>query len=184
MAWCFSDENAGPEFHALCRSDGRIVSLDHAIRLRQLGENLRNRLPVQVHRLRQGLEHEDFAVAIHDDAGQAVALTPHNPQQIPATTGFLPVFQRLRDPPVEKIRVQILPAPGEPPHDNLRLRVVNPDAQQLVPSVLDRHDTPVLGASECFQNFTGINPVMPVQDPRARADDDSSHSVQAGRSSS
>ena len=126
------------------------TSRAHAICRGQFGEHFRDQFPAQVHRLRECLQHNDLPVAVGDHARKPVALAPDKTEEIHATTGLRAVFQGLPDPPAEKILVQILPPAGEPPHDDLRSRVVNPHAQQLVPSVLDRNHAPVFRVPESF----------------------------------
>jgi len=75
----------------------------------------------------------------------------------------------------KKIRIQKLPLPRNPPHRNLRLRIVNPRTQQAILPILDGDHLTVLRSPKGLQNFRRIHPVMPAQDICARTNHDSRH---------
>jgi hypothetical protein len=61
-----------------------------------------------------------------------------------------PIFDRLRNPALEKIRIQILPVPREPAGNNLRTGIENAHAEELVAPVLDRNDISIRRRAEGF----------------------------------
>jgi hypothetical protein len=61
-----------------------------------------------------------------------------------------PIFDRLRNPALEKIQVQILAAPREPAGDNLRTGIEYAHAEELVAPVLDRNNIPIRRRAEGF----------------------------------
>ncbi len=90
-----------------------------------------------------------------------------------------PVFGGLGDAALEKIEIEVLPLSRETPGDDLRFGIVNRTADQTIAPVLQRNHVAIRRLSEDFQHFAGKNPVVPVQNSRARFDDDSSHKVGA-----
>ncbi len=47
----------------------------------------------------------------------------------------------------------------------------------MIATVLERDDIAILRFSERFQDFAGKNPVVPVQNARARFNDEASHAT-------
>src|ERR1044071_8670512 len=85
------------------------------------------------------------------------------------------ILCRLRDAAPKEIKVEILPAPGETARYNLRFRIVNGAADQAVLAVLERDHIAIRGISKNFQDLTGKNPIVSVQNSRTRFDNDSGH---------
>jgi hypothetical protein len=56
----------------------------------------------------------------------------------------------LRNPALEKIRIQILPVPREPAGDNLGAGIENAHAEELVAPVLDRNNISIRRRAEGF----------------------------------
>jgi hypothetical protein len=59
------------------------------------------------------------AVSIENHPRQPVALAPDNAMQLRIYFSSLPIFRRLRDSPLEKIEIEILPAVGKTARHNL-----------------------------------------------------------------
>jgi hypothetical protein len=128
-----------------------------------------------VHRERQRLEDKLIAVTIDNYSRESVTLAPDDPAEPRIDPTPRPIFDRLCDPPLEKIEIQILAPPRESPGDDLRFAVVNRAADQAVSSVLQRNNVAICRTSERLQHFTAENPVVPMENPRAGFDDDSCH---------
>jgi hypothetical protein len=87
----------------------------------------------------------------------------------------LPIFQRLRNPTVEKIEIEILfPARKTPGHD-LRFGIVNRAPYEAVAPILQRNDISIVRRTEDFQDLTAEDPVVSVKDSRARFNDKATH---------
>jgi hypothetical protein len=86
---------------------------------------------------------------------------------------------RLLDPAPEKILIKILLPPRETARNNLRFRIVNGAPNQMVFAVLERNHIAILGISENLEHFAGKHPVVSMQNPRTRFDDNASHKTEA-----
>ena len=129
----------------------------------------------QVHPQRQRLQDRVIAVAIDDHARQSIALAPDDAAKSRIDPAPLPILHGLRDPALEKIEIEVLPPPRESPGHDLRFAVVNRAADQVISSVFQRNDVAIRRISERLQNFAGKHPIVPVQNSRARFDDEAGH---------
>lgn len=78
---------------------------------------------------------------------------------------------------MKEVEIESLFAPGKPASHDLRLRVVNRAADQVIPAVLKRNNVPILRFPEGFQDFAGKNPVVPMENASARFDDKAGHNA-------
>ena len=60
-----------------------------------------------------------IAISIQNYARQPVALAPDNAMQVWGYFSSVPIFRRLRDSPLEKIEIEILPTVGKTARHNL-----------------------------------------------------------------
>ena len=173
----FADQDARGGFQTFRRTNRRVVALDHAFHPGDFRQGCRDLLFVEIHGKRQRLEHDGLSIPVGDHAGQPVAFAPDHAPQIAAATRPLAVFDRLGDPPPEKVGIQILPPPGIPSHHNLRAGIINANPEQMVAPVFDRDDLAVFRIAERFQDLGRINPVVAVKDARPRTNNDAAHSA-------
>src|SRR5207237_3520031 len=89
------------------------------------------------------------------------------------------VFSGLCDAAFEEIKIEILPLSRETAGGDLRFGIVNRAADQTIAPVLQRNHVAIRRFSENLEDFAGKNPVVSVQDSRARFDNDSSHKLGA-----
>ena len=93
------------------------------------------------------------AVAIDDHAGQSVALAPDHAAKLIVDLAPFAVFGRLRDPALEEIKIEVLFPPRKTPRHDLRFRIVNRAADQMVLAVFERNHVAVRRFAENFQDF-------------------------------
>ena len=128
-----------------------------------------------VHRQRERLQNKMIAIAIDNHSRQSVALAPDQATKSRIDSASRAIFRRLRDAALEKIEIEILfPARKTPRHD-LRFAVVNRAPDQMVVPVFERNHIAIGRFAENFQHFAGKNPVVSMQNARARFDNDSGH---------
>ena len=85
------------------------------------------------------------------------------------------VFSGLRDAALEEIKIEILPLSRETAGGDLRFGIVNRTADQTIAPVLQRNHVAIGRFPENFQHLAGKNPVVSVQDSRARFDNEAGH---------
>ena len=119
------------------------------------------------------------AVTIDDHAGQAVAFAPDDATKLGVDIASRAIFRRLRDPALKKIQIEILPATRETPRHNLRFAVVDRAADQMIAAVFERDDIAVHRVAEGFQHLAREDPIVAVQNARARFDDEAGHGEEA-----
>src|SRR5262249_48164252 len=122
------------------------------------------------------------AVAVHDDAGKAVAFAPDDAAKIRPHATPLAILHGLRDATLEKVEVEILPLARKAARGDLRLGIEDGAAEQAVAAVLERDDVAILRIAPGFQDFRGVNPLVSVENARAWSDDDSGHAAHASAS--
>jgi hypothetical protein len=108
------------------------------------------------------LEHEIIVVAIDDHAGKPVALAPRDPTKVWIDTSSRSVFGGLCDAAIKEVQIEILFPPREAPRHDLRFRVVNRAADQMILTVFKRDDIAVRRFPENFQHFARKHPVVAV----------------------
>jgi hypothetical protein len=87
----------------------------------------------------------------------------------------LSIFRRQRNSPLEKIEIEILAAVGETARHNLRFRIPDRAPQHSIAPILNRNDGAIGRIAENLQHLARENPVVSVQNPRPRSNDNSSH---------
>ena len=157
-------EHPGTKFEPFGDADGGVVALDDSHGLELLLEDARDFLAALVHGKSERLHDEVVAVTIDDEAGDAVAFTPHEPPEARVAASALAVGDGLGDAALEEVEVEFLPLAGEAAGDDLRLGVVNRRAEQPIFAVFYRDDVAVFGFSPDFEDFAGIDPVVSVVD--------------------
>ena len=113
-----------------------------------------------IHGERERLDGEVGAVAIDDQAGQAIGFAPDEAAQRVIEAPALAVFDGLADAAGEEVEVEILAAPGEAAGDNLGERVVDGRAERAVAKILEGYDIAGLWIAEGFPDFGGVNPFV------------------------
>jgi hypothetical protein len=131
-----SAQKAALQLESFCFAHWRIVSLDNRAGSQNFGDRVGNHGFTLIHRQSQRLEHQEFAIAVDNYSGQAVALAPDNSPDLWIDLSAVAVFRSLRDPTLEEIEIETLPLPGETAGHDLRFRVVNRAADQLITPVL------------------------------------------------
>lgn len=127
------------------------------------------------HREGESLDDEMAFVAVHDQAGQAVGLAPHDAGEILVEIEPLSQFKRLPNPTEEELRIKILPAAGEPAGDNLRVGIVDRAAERTVVEILQRDHVSRLRIAEGFFHLRGVHPFVSVENSGAGSDDEAGH---------
>ena len=128
-----------------------------------------------IHREGQRLQHKMIAVAIDDHAGQSVAFAPDEAAKSRIDPAPRPVLDRLRDPALKEIEIEILFPPRKTPRHDLRFGVVNRAPEKTVAAVLERNDVAVGRIAEHFQDLAAEHPIVSMQNPRARFNDKAAH---------
>src|SRR5207247_7903114 len=118
-----------------------------------------------------------LAVSIENYARQAVALAPDNAMQLGIYFSPLPIFRRLRNSPLEKIEVELLAAVRKTARHNLRLRIPDRAPQHSISPILDGNNVAIGGVTEDLQPLARENPIVSVQNSRARANYYSRHGL-------
>jgi hypothetical protein len=121
------------------------------------------------------LENEIVAVPINDYSRQTVALAPNDAAQTPNEATPRPIFRCLANPALEKIQIEILFPPRKSARHNLRLAVVNRAPDQVIFPVLEGNHIAVSRVPENLQHFAREHPIVSVENPRPRFDDNPRH---------
>src|SRR6266446_1833011 len=87
------------------------------------------------------------------------------------------VFRRLCNPSLKEIEVKILFSPRETSGHDLRFRIVDRAADQMILAIPKRDHVAVRRTSKNLQHFAGKNPIVSVQNSRTWFDDNSTHAV-------
>jgi hypothetical protein len=157
-------------------ADRRIVSFDDRdVAPEQTPYRRHDQIFSQVHRERKRLQNKMIAVPIDNHAWQTVALAPDNTTQRWIDVSTIAILGSLLNSPPEEIVIKILPPPREPARDNLRFRIVNRAADQVIFPILKGDNVAVGRISKNFKHFTRKHPVMSVQNARAWFNNDSGH---------
>lgn len=123
---------------------------------------------------RQGLHHQAIPILIDDETGESIRFAPDQTAGI-AHLLLQPQFHRLRDSPLEKFKVEILPMAAEAAGDDLGVGIVDRTAEQVVFGVLQSDDIAGLRFAIAFQHFGGVDPIVAVQDSGTWFDNETSH---------
>src|SRR5205807_9219680 len=113
--------------------------------------------------------------SIENNPGQSVAFAPDNAMQLGIYLPSLPIFRRLGNSPLEKIEIEILPSVRKTARHNLRFRIPHRAPKHSIAPILNRNNVAIGRITEDLQHLAGKNPVVPVQNPRPRSNDNSSH---------
>ncbi len=157
-----------------------LVALDDAAGGKDLHQGLDDQLLALRHRQGQGLQHQVVAVAVDDDAGQAVGLAPDQAAELRIDPGLDAAFQRALDAADEEVEVEVLAAVREQPGADLRLRIVDGAAQRLATRVLELHDVARLGVAVAGLDLGRVDPDMTVKNAGARLNGERGHGRGAG----
>ena len=76
---------------------------------------------------------------------------------------------------MEKFVIELLFPAGDAAGDDLRIRIVDGGAERAVLEILQADDIAGLGVAVCFFDLGGIDPVVAVENTRARFDNDAGH---------
>ena len=166
-AGVFAVEHFDAGLHALGLAVGRIVAKNDGGGVEQGDERVADDFLPQVHGEREGLDGKVVAVAVDDQAGQAVGLGPDEAGERFIDAALFPVVDGLADAAGEEVEVEVLLAAGKPAGDDLRLGIVDGGAERPVAEVLERDDVAGLGIAEGFLDFGGVNPLVTVKNARA-----------------
>jgi len=115
------------------------------------------------------------AVAIDDQAGDAIGLGTDHAAKLGAESQAFPISQRLADAAGEKLQVEILAAARKAAGDDLRLRIVDRGAERAIAEILECDDIARLGIAEGFFDFSGVHPVVSVENACPWGDDETCH---------
>lgn len=128
-----------------------------------------------VHGQGEGLKNEVFSVAVDDDAGKTIAFAPDLAAEIFCEAVAESVFTGHGDAALKEVEVEILSLTGEPAGNDLGATVVDRRAQHTISAIFERDNVAVLGFSEGFEDFGGIDPVVAVKKSGARLNNDACH---------
>src|ERR1700730_7013871 len=117
--------------------DQRVISLDNRDCSEQIEDHICDQLLPHVHREGERLQNEMIAVAIDDHARQSIALPPNNTPQSGIDISPVAIFSRLGNASFEEIKIEILFSPRETPGYDLRFRIVNRAADQMVAPIFE-----------------------------------------------
>ena len=117
--------------------DGRIVAQGDRGGREQLDDRGGDQVDAQVKGQGEGLDDEMVAVAVDDQARQAVGLGPDEAAQGGIDAEARAEFGGLFDAAAEKFGVEVLAAAREAAGDDLRAGVVDGTAERVVAEVLE-----------------------------------------------
>ena len=166
-AGIFAVEHLDAGFHALGLAVGRIVAEDDGGGIEEGDQRVADDFLPQVHGEGERLDGKVVAVAVDDQAGQAVGLGPDEAGEGFIDAALLAVLDGLADAAGEEVEVEILLAAGKAAGDDLRMRIVDGGAERAVAEVLEGDDVAGLGIAEGFLDFGGVNPLVTVKNARA-----------------
>ena len=115
------------------------------------------------------------AVAIDDQAGEAVGLGPDEAGERFINAALLAVLDGLADAAGEEVEIEVLLAAGKAAGDDLRLRIVDGGAERAVAEILERDHVAGLRVAEGFLDFSRVNPLVTVKNACAGCDDNTCH---------
>ena len=170
-----NDGNFGCESFGF--SDGGVVSQNDGSGLEDLDQGGDDEIFALVHGEGEGLEDEVLAVAVDDDAGEAVGLAPDGTRELRIDIEMRAEFLSLLDAPDEKVVVEGLFSPREAPGDDLGGGIVNSGAEGTVLEVLEANDFAGFRGAEGLANLARIDPIVSVEDASAGHDNQSWHKI-------
>ena len=174
-AGVFAVEHLDAGLHALGLAVGRIVAQDDGGGVEQGDQRVADDFFAQIHRQRQRLDGKVVAVAVDDQAGQAVGFAPDETGKRFIDVGALAQVDRLADAAGEEVEVEILFAAGKAAGDDLRHRIVDRRAERAVAEILERDNVARLWIAEGFFDLGGVNPLVTVKNACSGCDDDACH---------
>ena len=116
-----------------------------------------------------------LAVAIDDHARQSVALAPDHAAKFRIDLAADAVICRLCDSALKKIEIEVLSLPRKTACDDLRFRIINRTADQMIFTIFERNDVAIGRSPKNLQHLAGKDPIVSMQNSGTRLDDDSSH---------
>ena len=123
------------------------------------------------------MQNKIIAIPINDQPGQPVALAPNQAAESRVQAATRSIFDRLRDSALEEIEIEILFPAREPARHDLGFRIIDRAPDQVIPPVLERNDVAVVRPAEDLQDFAPKDPIVPVQNARARFHHQSGHGL-------
>ena len=75
----------------------------------------------------------------------------------------------------EEVEIEVLAAAREAASDDLGLGIVNGGAEGAVAEILEGDDVAGFGIAEGFLDFSGVNPLVTVENAGAWSDDETGH---------
>ncbi len=142
---------------------------------KQIFQRPNDKLFSLIHRQRERLQNKQIAIAIDNNSGESVALAPDDATEPRIDSAPLPVLDRLRDPALKKIEIQLLSSARKSAGHDLRFGVVDRAPKKTVASILERDHVAVGGISKYLQDLTAEHPIVSVENSRARFNDKATH---------
>src|SRR5438445_4598376 len=158
-------QTAAAQFKTFCTTYPRIITLDDSKRdmrpdcllsvrkltgrvrpigglaaratFKQIDNCVRDYFFSHVHGERERLQNKIIAVAINDHPWKPVALAPDDATKLCIHISPQAVFRRLRNPAFEEIQVEVLFSPRETARNDLRFRIINRAADQMILAVFE-----------------------------------------------
>ena len=174
-SWALAVEHFDARLHAFGLAERGIVTQDDGGGGEQRDEGLADDVAAQVHGQGQRLDAEVGAVAIDDEAGQAVAFAPDEAAEEFIEAAAAAMLDGLADAAGEEIQVEVLAAAGEAAGDDLGVRVIDRGAERAVAKILEGDHVAGLGVAESFLDLGGVNPLVAVENTGAGSDDEACH---------
>src|ERR1700730_7621216 len=140
----------------------RIVSLNNSFPSEKIDNRGDDQRFLQIHRHRQGLENEIFAVAIENHAWKSIALAPNDSPEVRIDLSPIAVIGSLGNSAFEEIEIEVLTLPGKSAGHDLGFRIVNCTADQLVAAVFERNHVAIGRFTQNFEHLAGEDPVVAV----------------------
>lgn len=171
----FAADDAFDLLHAFGFADGAFVALDDAAWLEDVVEGLDDEVLAEIHGEGEGLDDEEVAVAVDDEAGEAVGFAPDDAAEIEVDAGGFADGDGALDAAGEEVEVEILASVGEEAGGDLGLGIVDGTAEGLAADVLKMDDIAGLGIAEALLDFSGVDPEVAVEEAGAGLDGEGGH---------
>lgn len=171
----FAVDDFDSGFHAFGAAGGGVVAEDDEGGGEDGNEGVADEIAPEVHGEGEGLDGEAVAVAVDDESRDAVGFAPDDAAEAIVDAAALAEFEGLGDAAGEEVEIEVLAAAGEAAGDDLGLGIVDGGAEGAIAEILECDDVAGLGIAEGFLDFSGVNPLVTVENASAWSDDKTGH---------
>ena len=177
---CLATEDSDVRFQALGLADGSVIAFDKADRLENFFDRVGDEFFALVHGEGQRLQDRAVAIAVENKAGQSVAFAPDLAAGTRVESELVAVFRGHGDAAAEEVGIEVLTLARKAAGRDFRAAVVNGAAEKAVALVFEADNRAVFGFAGDLEDFVVVDPIVPVEDACAGADNDRCHGVRMG----